>query len=192
MDVQYIIEEGRREVKKLLDSMQPKNTDAFEEAIINANRIFFTGAGRSGLMVRSFAVRLMQLGYAAYIVGDDCTPSIRAGDLLIVASSSGEKKSIMYIAQKAKEAGAKVALITQSKESSLARMSDILLCFTAVLKQGAPTTDGWNLNDYTSVRTFSAAFEQSIVALGDAIACRLMIETKISLSVVYYNASNLE
>ncbi len=38
------------------------------------NRIFVTGLGRTGLMARGFAMRLMHLGRRVYHVGDVITP----------------------------------------------------------------------------------------------------------------------
>ena len=52
-------------------------------------RIIVCGTGRSGLMLKSFAMRLMQIGYISYVVGETITPAIKEGDLLIVASASG-------------------------------------------------------------------------------------------------------
>ena len=39
-------------------------------------------------------MRLMQMGYISYVVGETITPALKEGDLLIVASASGETNSV--------------------------------------------------------------------------------------------------
>lgn len=89
-------------------------------------RIFVTGAGRSGLVARFFAMRLMHGGYNAYIVGEIVTPSIRRGDLLIVISGSGETETMMAFTKRAKESGANIALISTKSSSSIGDLSDVV------------------------------------------------------------------
>ncbi len=46
---------------------------AFLDAILDADRIYVMGAGRSGLVAKSFAMRLMHTGFTAYVVGETIT-----------------------------------------------------------------------------------------------------------------------
>jgi 6-phospho-3-hexuloisomerase len=78
----------------------------------SARRIFLTGAGRSGLVARFFAMRLMHLGKEVFVVGDTTTPSIHRDDLLIAISGSGKTESGLTFARKAKGYGAKVLSVT--------------------------------------------------------------------------------
>ncbi len=48
-----------------------------------AGRTFIGGAGRSLLVSRFFAMRLVHAGYQVSMVGEVVTPSIQAGDLFI-------------------------------------------------------------------------------------------------------------
>ncbi|MCG7851768.1 MAG: SIS domain-containing protein, partial [Methanosarcinaceae archaeon] len=41
--------------------------------ILKANNIFLMGAGRSGLVAKAFAMRLMQLGFNVFVVGESTT-----------------------------------------------------------------------------------------------------------------------
>ncbi len=68
-------------------------------------RVFVAGAGRSGLVLRMAAMRLMHLGMTVHVAGDTTTPAISSGDLLLVASGSGTtsgvvKSAIIPAAQK--------------------------------------------------------------------------------------------
>ncbi|BBL70152.1 6-phospho-3-hexuloisomerase [Methylogaea oryzae] len=91
-----------------------------------ASRIFITGAGRSGLIARFFAMRLMHGGYEVFVVGEIVTPSIRKGDLFIVISGSGETETMIAFTKRAKELGAEVALISTKSSSTLGDMSDLV------------------------------------------------------------------
>ena len=52
------------------------------DGIHDARRVFVTGAGRSGLVARAFANRLMHLGMSVHVVGEVTTPAIERGDAL--------------------------------------------------------------------------------------------------------------
>ncbi len=43
--------------------------DNFIKALLSAKRVFVVGAGRSGLVVKAFAMRLMHLNIDVYVVG---------------------------------------------------------------------------------------------------------------------------
>lgn len=72
-----------------------------------------------------FALRLMQTGLHAHVVGDATTPAIEAGDLLIALSGSGRTESVLLMARKAKYYGARVLAITSSLATPLAEMADV-------------------------------------------------------------------
>ncbi len=88
-------------------------------------RIFVVGAGRSGLVGRAFAMRLMHIGLNVYVVGETITPPIKTGDLLIAISGSGETRYTTTIAQEAKKLGAYVVAITSYPESMLGSTADL-------------------------------------------------------------------
>ena len=64
--------------------------EKFADAILKADRIFVAGAGRSGFVARAFANRLMHMGLTVFFVGEPTTPAIKASDLLVIGSGSGE------------------------------------------------------------------------------------------------------
>ena len=88
--------------------------EKFADAILKADRIFVAGAGRSGFVARAFANRLMHMGLTVFFVGEPTTPAIKAGDLLVIGSGSGETGSLVVMAQKAKKIGASVITVTTS------------------------------------------------------------------------------
>lgn len=99
----------------------------FIQVLDNAERVFLVGAGRSGLVCRFFAMRLMHLGKQVFMVGDVTTPSIQQGDILIAISGSGNTQSVVVMAEKARQAGAKIVSIGTIKPcpSQLDKFTDL-------------------------------------------------------------------
>ncbi len=89
-----------------------------------ANRIFVTGAGRSGLVGRMFGMRLMHAGLTAFVPGETITPAAKAGDLLVAISCTGTTGYTEYLVQRAKQLGAKIVAITAELKSPLAISAD--------------------------------------------------------------------
>jgi len=85
-------------------------------------RIFVYGTGRSGLMLKAFAMRLMQLGLNSFVVGETTTPAVQKGDLLILASASGETESVNIMAKSALNQRIDLAIICASNTSTLAKL----------------------------------------------------------------------
>ena len=102
------------------DSYDQKLTTLLDQA----KRVFVSGAGRSGLIGRFFAMRLMHSGYDVSVVGEIVTPSIKAGDLLIIISGSGETEQLIAFTKKAKAIGAKILLISAKSDSTIGDMAD--------------------------------------------------------------------
>ena len=75
----------------------------FIEIITTADNIFVTGAGRSGLAAKAFAMRLMHLGLSSYVVGETISPAINAGDCILAISGSGENNTIVTAAKISKK-----------------------------------------------------------------------------------------
>jgi len=95
-------------------------------AVDKANRIFITGAGRSGLVSRFFAMRLMHSGYKVFMVGEVVTPSIQAGDLFVVVSGSGGTETLLPLVKKAKSMGAAIMVVSMKGQSPMADMADLV------------------------------------------------------------------
>lgn len=83
-----------------IDQLQLNNV---ETAILQANRVFIDGAGRSGFAARAFANRLMHLGFQTFFVGEPTTPSLQKEELLFIGSGSGKTASLVTKAKIAKK-----------------------------------------------------------------------------------------
>ena len=90
------------EVSRTLEKLSDEKTRELTDIILNSKRIFITGKGRTGFIMKLFAVRLMQMGFNVHVLGEPTAPSIEANDLLLIGSGSGETDSLVVIAGKVK------------------------------------------------------------------------------------------
>ena len=106
--VDYIVDK----VKTSLLSLNDEQIEKICREFLRADRIFLYGAGRSGLVAKAFAIRLVHLGFQTYVIGETITPPVRKGDLVIVISGSGETIPSVMTAEIAKKIGAKLIAVT--------------------------------------------------------------------------------
>ena len=145
-------------VLKLIDLINQVNS--------NTGKIFVYGAGRSGFIGRCFAQRLMHLGLNSCFISDAITHRYSKEDLLILISGSGETTSPFAIAQKAKEIGGKLALITNNPESTIGKISDLIIKIEGKSKDIAVSQK--TLAPYTTL------FDISTLTVLDSIGATLM------------------
>ncbi len=100
------------DLARVFDRVAPNAAEALIEAIVAAKRIAIYGAGREGLQMDGFAMRLFHLGRDVHVVGDMTTPPIGPGDLLIVSAGPGASNIGDVLISVAKQAGAKIAVVT--------------------------------------------------------------------------------
>jgi 6-phospho-3-hexuloisomerase len=155
------------------------------DSIINSKKIFLAGAGRSGFMAKSFTMRMMHMGLDAYVVGETVTPNLEENDLLIIGSGSGETKSLVSMAQKAKDIGATLASVTISPESTIGKLSDI-----TVKLPGSPKDK--EESQYKTIQPMASLFEQTLLLFFDAIILRFMEKKELSSDKMFSRHANLE
>lgn len=122
MDTQKLILDKLTNVLSVTD----KNSAAKLKGLVDkAGRIFVGGAGRSGLVSRFFAMRLVHSGYQVSMVGEVVTPAMKDGDLLVVISGSGGTKTLLPILETAKSKGGKIAVISMKSSSAMSDLADL-------------------------------------------------------------------
>jgi len=174
------------EVENTLVKIPEKAIEELIEKISGAGRIFIAGKGRSGLIMKAFAIRLMQMDFKVHVVGEATTPAIGAGDLLVIGSGSGETESLKVAAGKAKKIGTKLALVTMEGRSAIAGLADV----TVVIPATGSKKDKDARSD--SIQPMCNLFEQSLLIFLDALTMRLMDRESISREVLYQRHANLE
>ena len=159
------------------DFLDEKAIDEFEDIIINANNVFVTGAGRSGLAAKAFAMRLMHLGLRAYVVGETISPAINADDCIVAISGSGETNTIVSAAKISKNRGARVLALTSYPESTLGQLADSYILVKGRTKKEVDDENYMKrqiYGNYTSLTPLGTAFELTTLVFLDAIVSELM------------------
>lgn len=118
-------------IGSVIDSISDEEKDRFIELLLDAYnrraRILVTGAGRSGLVGRAFAMRLLHLGFSVHVLGETIVPSITKGDIVIAISGSGRTKLVVAAAEAAKSVGAVIVSLTSYYDSPLGKISDLII-----------------------------------------------------------------
>ena len=121
MNVKSSVKNIISEISSVMEEINENTVEEVISEILKANKIFIVGAGRSGLVGKAFAMRLMQIGLRVYVVGETITPSMEEGDLLIAISNSGETRSVCLASQIAMSIKGNIVGITSNKNSRLAK-----------------------------------------------------------------------
>ena len=105
-------DEALQELGSVFADLGPDATEPLLHELVAAKRIALYGAGREGLMIRAFTMRLFHLGLYAHVVGDMTTPPLGTGDLLVVSAGPGTLAMAAALIGVAKEAGSRTLVIT--------------------------------------------------------------------------------
>ncbi|WP_339799328.1 6-phospho-3-hexuloisomerase [Paenibacillus sp. FSL R5-0744] len=178
---QQIIEELQRSISQL----DQQEAERMAELLLQSNKVFVAGAGRSGLMGRAFAMRLMHVGKEAYVVGETVTPGIEPGDVLVLGSGSGETKGLISMAEKAKGVGAEVIAVTIAPDSTVGRLASY------VVKLPGSTKDQTS-GGYSTIQPMASLFEQTMLVFYDAVILRMMEKTGQTTKQMFGKHANLE
>jgi len=167
-------------VKNVNDEEVDKLIDLLLEIWKNNKRVFVTGAGRSGLMGRAFAMRLMHLGYEVFVVGETITPALREGDILIAISGSGTTKLVLETSKIAKEEiGAKVVAITSYPDSPLGKIADHVVVVKGRTKSEVESDylSRQMRGEHSPLTPLGTLFESNVLAFLDGLIAELMEKT---------------
>lgn len=162
-----IINTITEEITGVLAQMEENEVIKLADHLQDAQRIFIAGTGRSGLVGKVFAMRMMHSEYPVYVVGETITPSIESGDLLLAISGSGSTGSLVQYAKKAKEIDAKVALVTTNKASVIGEISDCTVVIPAATKKRLAS-------EPDTIQPLGSQFDQSAHLLLDAVIVYLL------------------
>lgn len=174
------------ELGAVLNSVDPSTVDQTVGYITKSPKIFVAGVGRSGYMMRGFAMRLMHGGFSSFVVGDTETPGAAKGDLLVLGSGSGETESLVVYAKKAKKLGLNVVTVTSFPDSTLGSLADV------VIQISAPTPKSEKKSEFTSVQPMGSLFEQALLLCMDAVVMEVMEAKGLSADVMFGRHANLE
>ncbi|MBN1459874.1 MAG: SIS domain-containing protein [Armatimonadetes bacterium] len=169
-----------REIDAVMRRIRADEADELCHLVRTSQSVFVTGEGRSGLIARCFAMRLMHLGLSAHVVGGTTTPACRKGDLLVAISGSGRTELTLAVAELATEANVRVAVVTSHRDSPLASRADLVLGIPAAREELDSKQYGRSL------------FEQCALLALDGIAAELQSQLNLSGGDMSARHANLE
>lgn len=123
-----------RAVAELAAVMAHVDESALEpvvHAIASARRTMLYGCGREGLMMRALAMRLHHLGLGVCMQGDMAAFPLGPGDLFLCAAGPGSLSTASALCRVAREAGARVLVVTAEPSGKTAALADDLLVIPA-------------------------------------------------------------
>ncbi|MBZ9659496.1 SIS domain-containing protein [Mesorhizobium sp. ESP-6-4] len=156
------------------------------EMLAGAGRIAAYGCGREALQVKGFAMRLYHLGLPVSVVGDMTTPPLGQGDVFLASSGPGETATVLTLMRVAREAGAKVLLLTAEPERSAAKLAD----FTLVIPAQTMASDQGEAR--SSVLPMGSLFEGALFLLFEIMVLKLKRLTNATPEAMRARHTNME
>ena len=167
-------------IKAAIDELNVNEVERLIELLLEAKdkKIFTVGMGRSGFVARAFALRLMNLGFNVYFLGETITPAAEKGDLLIAISGTGSTKMVLTASAAAKDIGATVIAITSFSESQLGKMADLAVTIKGRTKAGMPREEDYLARQIIGEREpltpLGSIFEDNSMVFLDSLVVELM------------------
>lgn len=163
-------------------TVDQQSAGRFLEELLSAKRIYLAGAGRSGLVARAFAQRLMHLGFESYVIGETITPAFGPEDVLVAFSGSGETRSVVDACETAREIGGEICLVTATTDSRIGRMADCIVEIGNNRLKDADIPRDFEIRQLTgqyrsvsgSFAPLGTLFETAALVFSDAIVSALM------------------
>jgi len=194
--VQEMMQLMASKIRAISKAISDEDVEKFLDELLQAKRIYVIGAGRSGLVAKAFAMRLMHLGLAAFVVGETITPALNRDDVMVVFSGSGKTKSVADIAETAREIGAHICLITSNAGSRIGKIAD---CAVIIEHHRDEVEDDavefeirQMLGEHKSFAPLGTVFETASIVFSDAIISRLMEITKTDENALKIRHTNIE
>jgi 6-phospho-3-hexuloisomerase len=183
-------------IREIANTISDEEAEKFILELLNAKRIYVIGAGRSGLVAKAFAMRLMHLGLHAYVVGETITPALNRGDVMVIFSGSGRTKTVADLAETARDIGGRICLITSNADSRIGKIADCTVIIEhqrdAVADDAAEFEIRQMMGDHKSFAPLGTLFETASMVFADAVISRMMEITKVDESALKNRHTNIE
>ncbi len=153
-----------KEIEKVLTEDHKGQVEEVIDLIMKAEKIFVYGVGRSGLVAKGFAIRLVQLGMSVYFIGDIATPIVDDKSLVLAISSTGETMSAIQTANICRRVGANVVVITSKESSKLAHAGNVVFPLRTDTNEKSK-----------KLAPLGTLFEDAAIILLDGIVAELMV-----------------
>ncbi len=176
-----------QEMSSTVANVDPDAVEMLVDELEKARNIFCLGAGRSGILLQAFCMRLNHLGFSAYLAGGLPCPPASHEDLIVVVSGSGSSPSVSAIVAQGRAAHAKVVVFTAQEherpETIMGADRTIFIPAPAALI---------NRQSNSSRQPMRTLFEQVCFLLCESIICRLISKKGLGDEEIARRHANLE
>ena len=194
--VQEMMKLMASKIRSIANTISDEDAEKFIQELLNAKRVYVVGAGRSGLVAKAFAMRLMHLGLQAYVVGETITPALNRGDVMVIFSGSGRTKTVADLAETAHEIGGRICLITSNADSRIGKISNCTVIIEhhrdAVADDAAEFEIRQMMGDHKSFAPLGTLFETASMIFADAVISRMMEIGQVDESALKNRHTNIE
>ncbi|MEF8873261.1 MAG: SIS domain-containing protein [Candidatus Thermoplasmatota archaeon] len=161
--VDYILDT----IKDSIESPDFRKISVAVDLILSSDNVFIYGSGRSGLVGKTFAMRLMQLGLNSHFIGETTTPAVKSEDCILLVSKTGETQTAIQTARIVNERvpDADIIVLSASPESTLIEFGDVNIII-----------DIQNGSEDNSLAPLGTVFEDTAIIFLDGIVAVLMEE----------------
>lgn len=157
-----IIETEADAMRQVAERVGPDFGMAVDAILALRGRVVTAGMGKAGIIAQKISATLASTGtpsiwlHPAEAIHGDLGRVVK-DDLLLALSKSGETEEVLRLLGPVKAVGCRVVAITQSRESTLARHSDLVLELGAIEEAG-------------TLRLAPTVSTTAMLCLGDALA----------------------
>ena len=165
---------------KIVDEINSVEYTADIKSIVNlintSKTIFALGNGRSGLISKALANRLLHLGFNVHSIGEITCPKVKPNDLLIVFSKTLNNENIINNIKQSIKCDAKVLIITSDGYKKACQYADEII----------------HIKCSNTSQPMGTLFEQSSLIISDSLVLDIMNHKKYDTSVLSNNHANIE
>ena len=191
-------EEILREMSRAINAIDLGQVETLLDTLLNVRRAgrkaLVVGAGRSGLVGKAFAMRLMHVGIDVYVMGETITPAIGEGDIVIIISGSGSGAMSTTAARMAKRLGSIIFAVTSYPDSDLGRVSDYIVVVPGreAVAEEIDYQSRQLLGEHESLAPMGTLFEDTCAVFLDGLIAELMARLEVSEASMKKKHSTIE
>lgn len=151
----------------------------------SSNRsVFVYGLGRSQMIGKAFAMRLMHLGFHAYVIGETVTPAVKTGDVFLVISKTLSGNSVVAAIQAAQQHQAQTVILTATRAHALVQQATASIIIPDLKSRAAQSAE--------TVLPLGTLFEVTTLVLLDGVVAELMQLLSIPEATMAAHHANIQ
>jgi 6-phospho-3-hexuloisomerase len=180
------------DVKDAISSLDEKQVQKLVSLLIDAKKnnrkVFLMGEGLSDLVARAFALRLAELTFNVYVIGETVTSAVEKNDLFIAITRSGVTPLIIEAAGIAKDrAKAKIIAVTSTENSPIIKLADYVVMIKSEFTESeAELAETKAAESYLNIQltgsilpSYRTVFQIAATCLAEAIVKELSLKLGI-------------